>query len=238
MPNRIKAIGLFSEIFRAALFKKYAVVPSSSFVATQFNLRAYGASVVSRETARKWTKGITFPSPGHLMVLIKWLKLNPSDFLVELMENNRTTLPVLQTEMGTQEDGKICAQQILDSLSLQIAVVNQAGDIVQVNKSWRKFATDNSKIPGDEFFLGYNYLAVCENAVGSGAQTARNMALGVRKILHQHLTEFAIKYLCHAPHKKRWFVARVAPLSSGNLNYAVISHEAVSEANYSKLEFD
>lgn len=73
------------EAFKVGLFEKYALIPSNSFVAAQFNLRAHGTTVVSRETARKWSKGLALPSPSHLLTIIKWLQLNPSDFMVEIL---------------------------------------------------------------------------------------------------------------------------------------------------------
>ena len=238
MNNRVKTTELFSISFRLGLQKQYGEVPSSNFISMQFNLRAHGTSTVGRETARKWSNGLAFPSPSHLFILIKWLKLNPSDFLVELMESNKPDSFHLNAAINTNEKNKVCAQQILDSLSLQIAVTNFNGEIVQVNKSWRKFSASNSKIPDENFFLGYNYLRVCENAVGSGTQTARDMALGIRNVLNGELEDFAVKYLCHAPNKKRWFIGRVAPLKTENAIFAVISHESISEKNYLKIEFD
>lgn len=238
MNNRVKTTELFSISFRLGLRKEYGEIPSSTFIAMQFNLRAHGTSVIGRETARKWTNGLAFPSPSHLVILIKWLKLNPSDFLVELMESNKPDPLPLNTEINSNEKNKVCAQQILDSLSLQIAVTNFNGEIVQVNKSWRKFAASNSKIPDENFFLGYNYLKVCENAVGSGTETARDMALGIRNVLNGEIEDFTVKYLCHSPNKKRWFIGRVAPLKTENAIFAVISHEPISEKNYLKIEFD
>ena len=62
--------------------------------------------------------------------------------------------------------------------------------------------------------------------------------VGILKEAVGELLDFALKYPCYAHHKKRWFVARVAPLEVGSGIYAVISHQAVSEKNYLKLEFE
>ena len=79
---------------------------------------------------------------------------------------------------------------------------------------------------------------VCENAIGSGTQTAREMALGIRNVLNGVLEDFAVKYLCHSPNRKRWFIGRVAPLKTENAIFAVTSHESISEKNFLKIEFD
>jgi len=55
--------------------------------------------------------------------------------------------------------------------------------------------------------------------------------VGILKEAEGELIDFALKY-------PRWFVARVAPLEVGSGIYALISHQAVSEKNYLKLEFE
>ncbi len=228
------------ESFKDGLFEKYALIPTNSFVATQFNLRAHGTTVVSRETARKWLKGLALPSPSHLITIIKWLKINPSDFLAEMMVEETASSLSMQNEININANNKVCAQDILDSLSFQIAVVDSTGLIVQVNKAWKQFASNNSNIEHEEAeaFLASNYLRVCEAAIGSGSETAQKIASGIRKILNGNIQQFEMKYLCHSPTRKRWFVAKVAPLSVDGETYAVISHQAVSEQNYLKLEYE
>jgi len=228
------------EAFKDGLFEKYALIPTNSFVATQFNLRAHGTSVVSRETARKWLKGLALPSPGHLIAIIKWLKLNPSDFLVDVIAEGKAALSLIQNEISIEEKNTVCAQDVLDSLPFEIVVIDPTGMIVQVNKEWEKFSSSNSKIEHGEAktFLASNYLKVCESAIGSGSETAQKIASAIRKILNGTIQQFEMKYLCHSPTKKRWFVAKVAPLSVNGATYAVISHQAVSEENYLKLEYE
>ena len=167
MKNRVITTQRFMEAFKGGLFEKFALIPTNSFVATQFNLRAHGTTVVSRETARKWLKGLSLPSPSHLITIIKWLKLNPSDFLADIMPEAKADSPLIQNEMSIDEKNKVCAQDILDSLSFEIAVIDSVGNIVQVNKAWKKFASSNSKIEYEEArtFLASNYLKVCEGAL-------------------------------------------------------------------------
>jgi hypothetical protein len=228
------------EAFKGGLFEKYALIPTNSFVATQFNLRAHGTTIVSRETARKWLKGLSLPSPSHLITIIQWLKLNPSDFLAEIIAEGKIISPLIQNEISIGEKNKVCAQDILDSLSFEIAVIDSTGLIVQINKAWKKFASNNSKIEHEEAetFLASNYLKVCEAAIGSGSETAQKIASAIRNILNGTIQQFEMKYLCHSPNRKRWYVAKVAPLSVNGANYAVISHQAVSEKNYLKLEYE
>ncbi len=236
MDNRANAAQCFAEAFKEGLIKKYQVIPSNSFIATQFNLRAYGTSGISRETARKWTKGLAFPAPGNLIVLIKWLKLNPSDFLEGLVDGTGVLMPHLQHPNNTEMHSNIYAQKILDSIAIQVAVIDSLGVIVQVNQSWREFALLNSNAQKQQFFIGSNYLEVCENTMGPGCQTACDMASGIRQILAGELEEFAIKYDCDSSTNKYWYVARVVPLNIYDQIYAVVSHQELSKASYLKLK--
>ncbi|MGF6769622.1 transcriptional regulator with XRE-family HTH domain [Paraburkholderia sp. GAS199] len=44
-------------------------------LAEQFNLRHRGAQPVSPQTAHKWLKGTTIPTPDKLQTLAEWLKV-------------------------------------------------------------------------------------------------------------------------------------------------------------------
>ncbi len=64
------------------LKKRYKKVPSTNFIANEFNLRAHDTHTVSREAVRKWLNGVSLPTPDKLAVMQKWLDLK-TDFLEE-----------------------------------------------------------------------------------------------------------------------------------------------------------
>ena len=128
-------------------------------------------------------------------------------------------------------------QKILDSLSAQIAVINETGNIIQVNKAWRIFADENAEPNHTNHFDQCNYLRVCDTAYGSGSKNANVMAEGIRAVLRGELTEFTHKYPCHSPKEKRWFVVRTTNLEYAGEAYAIVSHQRISEANYQQIEF-
>lgn len=76
MENRKEFVAKFAEVLNRALIKKYKKVPSGSFLANQFNLRAQGTTTITAETARKWVKGLSVPEIDRFKVLIKWLDLD------------------------------------------------------------------------------------------------------------------------------------------------------------------
>lgn len=79
--NRINATKHFSVALNESLQKKFGYLPSSSFIAKQFNLRAKGTSTITRQSARKWLKGESFPDPGRLTILVEWLDLEPNSII-------------------------------------------------------------------------------------------------------------------------------------------------------------
>jgi len=63
----------FARSLRESLRVRYGKVPSAAVVARDFNLRAYGVAPITQESARRWMRGESFPSPKHLEILISWL---------------------------------------------------------------------------------------------------------------------------------------------------------------------
>ena len=66
----------FSAHFKEQLKKRYKKVPSTNFIANEFNLRAHDTETVSREAVRKWLNGVSLPKSDKLSVMRKWLDLN------------------------------------------------------------------------------------------------------------------------------------------------------------------
>lgn len=230
-PNASLSIG-FAQSLKKTLISRFGKVPSASFVANNFNLRTYETQTITRETARKWLTGMSFPEGGRLKVLAEWLNLDVNEFLGVKNRGgskNASNSPIKREELFSQK--------ILDALSSQIAVIDRSGQIIQVNKAWKDFALGNEAPEDSDFFEKYNYLNVCERARGKGSEQAHAMATGVRAVLKKDIAEFVLKYPCHAPSKKRWFVARVTQMEVAAKPYAIISHETVSESNYRKLDF-
>ena len=262
-----------------SLLARYRKIPSASFLAREFNLRARHCEPITQETARRWLKGMALPKFDKLVLLRSWLDLDlnalgiPSIKSVE-KENVDGLNQTLSQELIKDRDSYIKAtkkikdtirelakellllrpnyvhhdghsenmtpsfpQKILDSLSTQIAVINQAGNIIQVNKAWRIFADENAAPNHTNHFDQCNYLTVCDTAYGSGSKNANVMAEGVRAVLRGELTEFTHKYPCHSPEEKRWFVVRTTNLEYAGEAYAIVSHQRISEANYQQIEY-
>jgi hypothetical protein len=89
---------------------------------------------------------------------------------------------------------------VLDSLTAHVAVLDQAGTILVVNRSWNDFAVANGAHK-DVVCMGVNYLGVCDRAVGAGVEEAAAFASGVRDVLDGRIesisnTAWAAPRLC------------------------------------------
>ena len=117
---------------------------------------------------------------------------------------------------------------ILNSLTAQIAVLDNTGVIVTVNQSWRNFLIENGGDAGTDD-VGKNYLEVCQNAFINNDDSFAKAALeGICKVISGELSTFKLEYPCHSPSRQRWFVMRVNPIS-GSKQGVVIAHEEITE---------
>jgi two-component system phosphate regulon sensor histidine kinase PhoR len=116
----------------------------------------------------------------------------------------------------------------LDSLSAHIAIVDESGTIVAVNKAWRHFAQASGAAEQD-YAEGVNYLRVCDSAAGEYSEEAAPFAEGIRSVLSGRREKFELEYPCHSPSERRWFIARVTPFAGGGSSGAVVAHENITE---------
>jgi hypothetical protein len=58
------------------LLARYRKIPSASFLAKEFNLRARHCEPITQETARRWLKGLAIPKFDKLLLLRSWLDLD------------------------------------------------------------------------------------------------------------------------------------------------------------------
>ena len=114
-------------------------------------------------------------------------------------------------------------QDVLNSLLAHVVVLDERGVIIAVNEAWRRFARANGA--GTLDYMGWNYLAVCEQGPGPGPLAA---AAGIRAVMTGAEKQFSLQYPCHAPDAERWFRMRVSPLS-GARRGVVVSHHDITE---------
>nr|WP_239056920.1 EAL domain-containing protein [Wenzhouxiangella limi] len=95
-------------------------------------------------------------------------------------------------------------QALINSLPAHIALLDNAGNVIDVNEQWRHFGEQND-FEGADFGLNTNYVRLCEQATGECAEEAGAVADGLRAVLAGDRDSFALEYPCHAPDEQRWF---------------------------------
>ena len=119
------------------------------------------------------------------------------------------------------------ARTILNSLSAHIAIIDENGMILETNLAWRRFASHN-EISMRPDTLHVNYLDICDGASGESADKSKEVAEGIRRVIHGDIDEFVVDYPCHSPERKRWFYMRATRAVGEGPLRVVISHENIT----------
>lgn len=119
-------------------------------------------------------------------------------------------------------------KSVLNSLSAHIAIVNDRGIILETNRAWQAFASQNTADDSDAF-LGMNYLEICDAAEGEGAEDAHAVADGIRSVISGEVEEFLHDYPCHTPTEQHWFYMRAIRMEGDAPIRVVVSHEDITQ---------
>lgn len=110
----------FAALMRDALRARYGRIPSAAVVAREFNLRAYGTSPISQESARRWLRGVSLPEEERLRVLVNWLNLNFNDALRQTRPAMQRPMPAVPARRSTDANGELDRRAGLDRRALFI----------------------------------------------------------------------------------------------------------------------
>jgi diguanylate cyclase (GGDEF)-like protein/PAS domain S-box-containing protein len=119
------------------------------------------------------------------------------------------------------------AQATIDALSEHIAVIDEQGIILAVNRAWREFGAANGLTEAD--CEGVNYLDACDRAATTGDPSAAAAALLIREVASGKRPEASWQYACHSPSEERWFAVKVTRFQDPGPARVVIAHENVTE---------
>ena len=73
------------------------------------------------------------------------------------------------------------AKTVLNSLSANIAILDEYGVILETNQAWRNYATAND-MEGSDDSIGVNYLKLCDATTGKETKYAHDVAVGIRSV--------------------------------------------------------
>ncbi|MCX7143916.1 MAG: PAS domain S-box protein, partial [Proteobacteria bacterium] len=127
------------------------------------------------------------------------------------------------------------AQATVNALSASLAILDEQGTVIAVNRAWADFSQANGFEPKG-VSEGSNYLAVCDAAAGANSEGAAEMAAGIRSVLSGVRDEFVLEYPCNSPTQERWFLGRVTRFPGAGAVRIVVVHENVTAIKHAEVE--
>jgi len=115
-------------------------------------------------------------------------------------------------------------QGTMDSLDAHVAVLDPNGDIVAVNRAWRRFEEENGACNGT---IGENYLALGMTD-GPDASGVRARA-GVQTLLEGEGERFSMEYAVRGTGGERWFTLTATRFSGPGPVSVVVAHHDITE---------
>jgi PAS domain S-box-containing protein len=122
-------------------------------------------------------------------------------------------------------------RSVLKSLQTNIAILDEAGNIVKVNENWTDLSAAVLKSNLLQTNVGVNYFDVVNAAIDAGDLYAERMKEGIRRVMQNEIDFFEMEYPCHAPDKERWFLAHVSKFEN-DIKRIIISHFDISQRKY------
>jgi signal transduction histidine kinase len=129
-----------------------------------------------------------------------------------------------KAERALKENRQIL-QSTIDALDAHVALLDETGMIIAVNRPWTRFADANGYV-GSDRGLGKNYLKVCESSIQ--CEEARLVLSGIRRLMSGESDDFRCVYSC-SPAQEAWFQIRINRFYIEGVLRLVVAHENVTE---------
>jgi len=119
------------------------------------------------------------------------------------------------------------SRSILESIESEVAVLDEYGTIIAVNRAWRELG-NIAKSASDNTHEGTNYLTVCDSVIGSDSVCAKAIAEGIRSVIAKNQNPFLIDYQYDYQNDKKWYVARVTRFEGEGPIRVVVTNEDIT----------
>ncbi len=154
------------------------------------------------------------------------------------INDRKATETALENSYKQLREAERFSRETLDALDMEVCVLDENGVILAVNRAWKRFADANPPTP-DGYFLGSNYLNICDHQGEPGQQpncasrddrdVASEFSARLREVLNGDSNGFRLEYPCHSPTQERWFDAQVTRFSDFGPTRVVVVHEDITQ---------
>lgn len=115
-------------------------------------------------------------------------------------------------------------QAVLDALRASVAVLAFDGTIMATNLAWKRFSLEHGG-KASSCGVGVNYLDVCRNSRGAGAEDSAATAMGLRAVLSGDRDIFRVEYDCSDDTEVRQFIATATRVAAGGGAVVVVHND-------------
>ncbi len=126
-------------------------------------------------------------------------------------------------------------QSIINSLTSQVAILDEQANVVAVNDAWRRFGNENG-MRWPNHGVGANYLEVTDSASGHASEGATEAAAGIRRLLEDAEGEFTSTYPAPNPEGQHWFYMRAQMLHTSYGKRVFVAHQDITQCKSIELE--
>jgi signal transduction histidine kinase len=123
---------------------------------------------------------------------------------------------------------------IIDILPSHIALLDQNGAILAVNRTWKQFGQENA-LNDNLYCVGRNYVTTCEQAEGDWSEDGLEVAQGIKDVLRGARPTFEFDYPCHSPTEKRWFRLSAVRTEGLGATAVIITHTNVTDRKTAEI---
>jgi signal transduction histidine kinase len=123
-------------------------------------------------------------------------------------------------------ESKRLLQSTIDALSARVALLDEGGTIVAVNRPWKSFA-EAHRYGGNSNGAGYNYLEASESDCQN--EETRLVSDGIRRLISGEVEDFRRVYPSALAEGTFWFQVRVSRFEMYGVQRLVVTHEDVTE---------
>lgn len=125
---------------------------------------------------------------------------------------------------------------VMDSLSAPLAILDERGTVLAVNRAWRERGEKQNGGALIGCDVGACYARICGRAAGDA------IVSGLKDLLAGTREEFSHEYPCHPPtatasaagSTRQWFRLRASRVASAEGTRVIVSHEDVSERRHAQ----
>jgi diguanylate cyclase (GGDEF)-like protein/PAS domain S-box-containing protein len=189
------------------------------------------------EPLGRWFDIRAYPSSEGLAVYFR--DITERHELLEQLRSQQVSLRDSRDELSHLLETR---QALINSLPAHIALLDAEANVIDVNNQWRHYGLENTYGGNDDYGVGRNYLSICDQAMGSYAREAAEVARGIRAVLSGYRSSFALEYPCHAPDQPRWFRVMVNSLAGRTEAErdlgAVVMHVDITERKLAEQELN